>query len=40
MKLLGKRLMSRDFDHQNTELKVSFAFLHEYNKFGTPSRKP
>ena len=36
MKLLGQRLMARDFDRQVAELQVRIAVLNGYTALGTP----
>lgn len=35
-KLLGERVMARDFDRQVTELQVRVAILNRFNHLGTP----
>jgi hypothetical protein len=39
VKLLGQRLMARDFDRQVTELRVRIAVLNGYTALGIPVRK-
>lgn len=36
VKLLGQRLMARDFDRQVAELHVRIAVLNRYTAFGIP----
>ena len=36
MKLMGQRLMARDFDRQIAELQVRIAVLNGYIAFGIP----
>ena len=36
-KLLGERVMARDFDRQVTELQVRVAILNRFTHLGTPS---
>ncbi|PIL18914.1 transposase ISSpo9 [Puniceibacterium antarcticum] len=36
MKLLGKRLLSRDFDRQVAEVQVRIAILNGYTALGIP----
>ena len=36
MKLLGQRLMARDFDRQIAELQVRIAVLNDYTALGIP----
>jgi hypothetical protein len=36
VKLLGQRLMARDFDRQVAELQVRIAVLNGHTAFGTP----
>ena len=35
-KLLGERVMARDFDRQVTELQVRVAILNRFTHLGTP----
>lgn len=35
-KLLGERIMARDFDRQIAELQVRVAVLNRYTRLGTP----
>lgn len=35
-KLLGERIMARDFDHQVAELQVRAAVLNRFTRLGTP----
>ena len=36
LKLLGERLMARDFDRQTTELHIRAALLNRFTRLGTP----
>ena len=36
LKLLGERLMARDFDRQTTELHIRIALLNRFTRLGTP----
>lgn len=36
MKLLGQRLMARDFDRQVAEVQVRIAVMNGYNALGIP----
>ncbi len=40
MKLLGQRLMARDFDRQVAELQIRIAVLDRYTALGTSVTKP
>ena len=40
MKLLGQKLMSRDFDRQTAELQVGIAILNRFTALGTPVTQP
>ena len=40
MKLLGQKLMARDFDRQTAELQVSIAILNRYTTLGLPVTRP
>jgi hypothetical protein len=40
VKLLGQRLMARDFDRQVAELQVPIAVLNGYTALGIPVTKP
>ncbi len=40
MKLLGQRLMARDFDRQTAELQVRIAIMNGYTALGIPVTKP
>jgi hypothetical protein len=40
MKLLGQKLMSRDFDRQTAELQVRIAILKRFTTLGTPVTRP
>lgn len=40
MKLLGQKLMSRDFHRQTAELQVRIAILNRYTALGTPVTRP
>jgi len=40
VKLLGQRLMARDFDRQVTELQVRIAVLNGYTALGIPVTEP
>jgi len=40
MKLLGQKLMSRDFDRQTAELQVRIAILNRFTALGTPVTQP
>ena len=35
-KLLGERVMARDFERQTVELQVRVAILNRYTQLGTP----
>ena len=37
LKLVGERLMARDFDRQTTELQISAALLNRFTRLGTPT---
>ena len=37
LKLLGERLMARDFDRQTTELHIRAALLNRFTQPGTPT---
>jgi hypothetical protein len=39
VKLLGQRLMARDFDRQVTEFQVRVAFLNGFTALGIPVTK-
>jgi hypothetical protein len=39
-KLLGQRLMARDFDRQVAEIHVRIAVLNGYTALGTPFTEP
>ena len=39
VKLLGQRLMARDFDRQVAEVQVRIAVLNGYTALGTPHTK-
>ena len=39
MKLLGQRLMARDFDRQIAEVKVRIAIMNGYTALGIPVTK-
>jgi len=39
VKLLGQRLMARDFDRQIAEFQVRVAILHGYTALGIPVTK-
>ena len=36
LKLLGERLMARDFDRQTAELQIRAALLNRFTRLGTP----
>ena len=36
LKLLGERLMSRDFDRQTAELQIRATILNRFTRLGTP----
>jgi len=36
VKLMGQRLMARDFEHQVAELRVRIAVLNSYTALGIP----
>ena len=36
LKLLGERLMARDFDRQTTEIQIRAVFLNRFTQPGTP----
>jgi hypothetical protein len=40
VKLLGQRLMARNFDRQVAELKVRIADLNGYTALGIPVKEP
>ncbi len=40
MKLLGQRLMARDFDRQVAEIQVRIAVLNDYTALGIPITEP
>jgi hypothetical protein len=40
MKLLGRKLMSRDFDHQTAERQVRIAILNRFIALGIPVTQP
>ncbi len=40
MKLLGQKLMARDFDRQTAELQIRIAILNRYTALGIPLTKP
>ncbi len=40
MKLLGQKLMARDFDRQTAELQVRIAILNRYTTLGLPVTRP
>ncbi len=40
VKLLGQRLMARDFDRQVAEFQVRVAVLNGFTALGIPSQKP
>ena len=40
MKLLGQRLMVRDFDRQVAEVQVRIAVMNGYTALGIPVTKP
>ena len=40
MKLLGQKLMSRDFDRQTAELQVRIAILNRFTALGIPVTQP
>ncbi len=40
MKLLGQKLMARDFDRQTAELQVRIAILNRYTALGIPVTRP
>jgi hypothetical protein len=40
VKLLGQRLMARDFDRQVAEVEVRIAILNGYAALGIPAQKP
>lgn len=39
LKLLGERVMSRDFDRQVAELQIRAAILNRFTTLGTPITK-
>ena len=39
LKLLGERLMARDFDRQTTELHIRAALLNRFTRLGTPETR-
>jgi hypothetical protein len=40
LKLLGQRLMARDFDRQVAEIQIRIAGLNRYTALGIPTTKP
>ena len=40
MKLLGQKLMARDFDRQTAELQVRIAILNRHTALGIPVTQP
>jgi hypothetical protein len=40
LKLLGQRLMARDFDRQVAEIQIRIAGLNRYTALGSPITKP
>ena len=40
MKLLGQKLMARDFDRQTAELRVRIAILNRFPALGIPVTQP
>jgi len=40
LKLLGERVMSRDFDRQVAELQIRAAILNRFTALGTPLTQP
>ena len=40
MKLLGQKLMARDFDRQTAELQVRITILNRYTALGIPVTQP
>lgn len=40
MKLLGQKLMSREFDRQTAEIQVRIAILNRYTALGIPVTRP
>ena len=40
MKLLGQRLMARDFERQVAELQLRIAVLNDYTALGIPVTEP
>lgn len=40
LKLLGQRLMARDFDRQVAEIQIRIAALNRYSVLGIPVTKP
>ncbi len=40
MKLLGQKLMSRDFDRQTAETQVRIAILNRFTALGVPVTQP
>ena len=40
MKLLGQKLMARDFDRQTAELQVRIAVLNRFTALGIPVTRP
>ena len=40
MKLLGQKLMARDFDRQTAELQLRIAILNRYTALGIPVTQP
>jgi len=40
LKLPGKRLMARTFEHQTTELHIRATLLNRFTRLGTPKTAP
>ncbi|SEC05123.1 hypothetical protein SAMN05519105_1849 [Rhodobacter sp. 24-YEA-8] len=36
LKLLGERIMAKDFDRQNTEVQIRIALMNRFTSHGTP----
>lgn len=36
VKLLGERIMARDFDRQDAEIKIRIALMNRFTSLGTP----
>ncbi|VDS09847.1 hypothetical protein PARHAE_03055 [Paracoccus haematequi] len=36
LKPMGERIMARDFDRQDAEVRIRIAFMNRYTSLGTP----